>query len=51
VYVFSVFVLSCVQIAALLRSDLSSMDSYRLCKKDYETVEEEARAQQRAVEP
>jgi hypothetical protein len=28
----------------------SSKESYRLCKKDYET-EEEARAQQRAVEP
>jgi hypothetical protein len=27
-----------------------SKESYRLCKKDYET-EEEARAQQRAVEP
>jgi hypothetical protein len=28
----------------------SSKESYRLCKKDYET-EEEARAQQRVVEP
>jgi hypothetical protein len=27
-----------------------SKESYRLCKKDYET-DEEARAQQRAVEP
>jgi hypothetical protein len=27
-----------------------SKESYRLCKKDYET-EEEARAQQKAVEP
>jgi hypothetical protein len=29
---------------------LSSKESYRLCKEDYET-EEEARSQQRAVEP
>jgi hypothetical protein len=28
----------------------SFKESYRLCKKDYE-IEEEARAQQRAVEP
>jgi hypothetical protein len=28
----------------------SSKESYRLCKKDYET-EEAARAQQRAVDP
>jgi hypothetical protein len=35
---------------AFLRDDHSSKESYRLCKKDYET-EEEARAQQRAVEP
>jgi hypothetical protein len=34
----------------LRRVDHSSKESYRLCKKDYET-EEEARAQQRAVEP
>jgi hypothetical protein len=34
----------------LRRADHSSKESYRLCKKDYET-EEEARAQQRAVEP
>jgi hypothetical protein len=26
------------------------MESYRLCKKDYET-EEEAKAQERAIEP
>jgi hypothetical protein len=32
------------------RADRSSKESYRLCKKDYET-EEEAKAQQRAVEP
>jgi hypothetical protein len=35
---------------ALRRADHSSKESYRLCKNDYET-EEEARAQQRAVEP
>jgi hypothetical protein len=45
-----VFVLFCVYVAALRRADPPSKESYRLCKKDYET-EEEARAQQRAVEP
>jgi hypothetical protein len=40
----------CVSVAALRRADHSSKESYRLCKKDYET-EEEARAQHRAVEP
>jgi hypothetical protein len=39
-----------VQIAALRQADHSSKESYRLCKKEYGT-EEEARAQQRAVEP
>jgi hypothetical protein len=39
-----------VQVAALRRADPSSKESYRLCKKGYET-EEEARAQQRTVEP
>jgi hypothetical protein len=34
----------------LRRAGHSSKASYRLCKKDYET-EEEARVQQRAVEP
>jgi hypothetical protein len=34
---------------ALRRADHSSKESYRLCKKDYET-EEEARAQQMAEE-
>jgi hypothetical protein len=50
VCVYSAFMLSCVHIAALRRADHSSKESYRLCKKDYET-EEEARAKQRAVEP
>jgi hypothetical protein len=45
-----VFVLSCVQVAAFRQSAHSSKESYRLCKTDYET-EEEARMQQRAVEP
>jgi hypothetical protein len=48
---FILFVLSCVYVAALRRADPPSKESYRLCKKDYETEEEEARAQQRAVEP
>jgi hypothetical protein len=47
---YSVFVLPCLQVAALRRTDHSSKEFYRLCKKDYVT-EEEARAQQRAVEP
>jgi hypothetical protein len=42
--------LSCVEIAALRRTGHSSKGSYQLCKKYYET-EEEARAQQRAVQP
>jgi hypothetical protein len=50
VCVYSVFVLSCVYLAALRLAYHSSKGSYRLCKKNYET-EGEARAQQRAVEP
>jgi hypothetical protein len=50
VCVYSVFVLSCMYVAALLRADHSFKESHRLCNKDYET-DEEARAQQRAVEP
>jgi hypothetical protein len=46
VCVYSVFVLSYVQVAALRRADHSSKVSYRLRKKGYET-EEEARAQQK----
>jgi hypothetical protein len=44
--------LSCVFVilVALRRADHSSKESYRLCKKYYET-EKEARPQQRAVEP
>jgi hypothetical protein len=46
----SVFVLSWMQAAVLRRVDHSSKQPYRLCKTDYET-EDEARAQQRAIEP
>jgi hypothetical protein len=48
VCVYSVFVLSCVQLAALGRIDPLSKESYRV--KDQET-EKAAKAQQRAVEP
>jgi hypothetical protein len=41
--------MSCVYVAALRRAHHSSSESNRLRKKDYET--EEARVQQRAVEP
>jgi hypothetical protein len=50
VCVYSVFMLSCVYVAALRRADHSSEEFYRLCKKDY-GPEEETRAQQRVVEP
>jgi hypothetical protein len=50
VFVYSAFVFPCVQVAALQRADRSPNESYRMCKEDYET-EEEARAQQRAIEP
>jgi hypothetical protein len=49
VCVYSVFVLSCVQIATLRRADPPSKESYLLCK-DQET-EKSAKVQQRAVEP
>jgi hypothetical protein len=38
------------EIIPLWRVDHSSKESYRLCKKGYDT-EEEIRGQQRAVEP
>jgi hypothetical protein len=50
VCIYSVSVLSCVQVVALRWANHSPKESYRLRKKDNET-EEEARAQQRAVEP
>jgi hypothetical protein len=49
VCVYSVFVLSCVQVAALRQADPPSKESYRLCKKDQET-EKAAKVQQIAVE-
>jgi hypothetical protein len=50
VCVYSVFVLSCVLVAALRQADHLSKESHCLCKKDYKT-EDEAWALQRAVEP
>jgi hypothetical protein len=50
VCVYSVFALSCMWVTDLQRANHSSKDSYRLCKKDYET-EEEVLAQRRAVQP
>jgi hypothetical protein len=47
--VYYVFVLSCVQVAALRRTDPPSKECNRPCKKDNES-EGEARAQQRAVD-
>jgi hypothetical protein len=49
VCVYSVFVLSCIYVAALRRAAHSVKESCRLSKKEYET-EEEAWAQQKAVE-
>jgi hypothetical protein len=49
VCVYYVFVLSCVQVAALRRADPPSKESI-YCVKDQET-ERAAKAQQRAVEP
>jgi hypothetical protein len=48
-WVYSVFVLSCVQVAALQRADPPSKKSYRLSKG--QETEKAAKVQQRAVEP
>jgi hypothetical protein len=50
VCVYSLFVLSCVQAAALRRTDSPSKESYRLGKKGQET-EKAANIKQRAVDP
>jgi hypothetical protein len=50
VCIYSVLMLSRVQVAALRQADPPSRKSYRMCKDDYKT-EEETRARQRAVEP
>jgi hypothetical protein len=50
VCISTVFVMSCVEVAALRRADPPSKVSYRLCKKDQET-EKAAKIQRRAVEP
>jgi hypothetical protein len=47
--VYSVFVLSCVQVAALRRADRPCKESYRLCKRS--KTKKAAKAQQGAVEP
>jgi hypothetical protein len=50
VCVYSVYVLSCVQEAALRRADPLSKEFYRLRKK-YQETEKAAKAQRRAVDP
>jgi hypothetical protein len=49
VCVYSVSLLSCVQIAALRQADPPSKDSYRLCKG--QEAEKAVKIQQRVVEP
>jgi hypothetical protein len=43
VCIYSVFVLSCLQVAALRRIDPPSKESYRLCKRDQESEKERPR--------
>jgi hypothetical protein len=50
VYAYSVFVLSCVEVAALRRAGPPSKEYYRLCKK-YQENEKATKAQQWAIEP
>jgi hypothetical protein len=45
---FILFMLPCVQVAALRRAGYSSNETYSLSKRDYE-AEYEARAQQKAL--
>jgi hypothetical protein len=47
---YSVFLLSCVKVAALRRADPRPRSATDCVKKDYET-DEEAKIQQRSVEP
>jgi hypothetical protein len=49
VCVYSVCVVSCVQVAALRRADPSSKESYRLCKRD-QKIEKAAKIQQRDID-
>jgi hypothetical protein len=49
VCVYSVFLLSFVQVVALRRADRPSKESYRPCKN--QETEKLAKVQQRAVEP
>jgi hypothetical protein len=49
VCIYSVFVLSCVQVEALRRADPLSKESYLLCKN--QETERAVKAQQKAVEP
>jgi hypothetical protein len=48
-YVYSVFALSCVLVAAFGQPDPPSKESYRLCKN--QETEKAVKVQQRAVEP
>jgi hypothetical protein len=50
VYVYSTFVLFCVQVAALRRADAPSKESYWLCKK-IKKLKMRQRSYKRAVEP
>jgi hypothetical protein len=51
VRLFCVCVVLCTGREALRRADRLSKESYRLCKKDYETEEERERPNKRAAEP